>query len=168
MYNVEEAPAGRGWLHKNRRLIAVIILLLLIPPVTVYAINLIDRIILENNPELDPTYDWEYSLTVWIAPEEEEFFLHVDFYDSEQDASSKVNRHEGIGIRVEPYENEENNLYLYAVPEDRLSLWVKIYFNEHTQEPNIIVRIDMGIKLTRHLLGREITILMEPRVQDGV
>ena len=164
---MEEAPAKRRWFHRNRRPIAVIILLILIPPTTVYAINLINQIILENNPELDPFYEPEYNLTVWIAAEETEFHLHLDFYGSEQDLYSEVNRFSGFSIRVEPYDNEENNLYLYTIPRNQLSIWVKIYFDEDTEEPNIIVEIEMGKKLTTQLLGREISILVEPLPEES-
>lgn len=164
---MEEAPANRRWFHRNRRPIAVIILLILIPPTTVYAIDLINRIILENNPELDPSYEPEYSLTVWIASEETEFHLHLDLYGSEQDLYSEVHRFCGLSIRVEPYDNEKNYLYLYEIPRNQLSIWVKIYFDEDTEEPNIVVEIEMGKKLTTQLLGREISILVEPLPEEG-
>ena len=165
---MEQGQTRREWLHGSRKIVAVIVLLIVVPQIVVYAVNVVSWINLENNPELDPFYEPEYNLTVWIAPEEEEFILHVDFYDSEQDALSKVNRHDGIGIRVAPSDNVKNNLNLFTVPENRLSLWVKIYFDQHTEEPNIIVRVEMGIKVTTHLLAREISILVEPMAQDGV
>lgn len=164
---MEEAPANRRWFHRNRRPIAVIILLILIPPITVYAINLIDRIILENNPELDPLYEPEYNLTVWIAPEETEFDLHLDLYGSEQDLYSEAHRFCGFSFRVEPYDNEEYNLYLYTVPRNQLSIWVKIYSDQDTKEPNTIVEIEMGKKLTTQLLGHEIGILVEPLPEES-
>lgn len=121
-----------------------------------------NTIYLDANPELDPYYEPEYSLTVWIAPEEEEFILYVDIYASEQDAYSMVNRYHGLGIRVEPLDDEQNNLRLYTVPEGRLNVWVKIYFDEDTQEPFIILRLDIEQQITTTLLNREISLLLEP------
>jgi hypothetical protein len=159
---LEEASAKRGWVHRNSKVITVVILLTIMPQIIVYTINIITQINLENNPELDPYYEAEYNLTVWIAPEEKEFILNLDIYGSEQDAYSKVNKYHSIGIRVEPFDNEKNDLHLFNVPKDRLSVWVKVYFNEDTEEPNIIVQIGMGSKITTHLLGREISILIVP------
>ncbi len=159
---MEEIPVNRGWLHRNRKPIAVVILLILIPPITVSTINVMYNIYLSNNPELDPCYEISHSLTVWIAPGEEEFHLYLDFYGSEQDVYSEDNRYSGLSIRVQPLDDEENNIYLYTIPESLLSVWVKIYFDQGTKEPCIILRIDLGQKITTTLIGREISILVEP------
>lgn len=159
---MEEAPVNMGWFHRNRKPLAVVILLILIPPITVYTINAMYNIYLDNNPELDPTYEISHSLTVWIAPREEEFHLHLDFYGSEQDVYSEINRYSGLSIRVQPLDDEEKKIYLYTIPESLLSVWVKIYFDQSTKEPCIILRIDLGQKITTTLIGREISILVEP------
>ena len=158
---MEEAQINRGWIHRNRKPIAVVILLILIPPITVYTINVMYNIYRDNNPELDPYYEISHSLTVWIAPGEEEFHLHLDFYGSEQDVYSEVNRYSGLSIRVQPLDDEENKIYLYTIPESLLSVWVKIYFDQDTEEPCIILRIDLGQKITTTLISREISILVE-------
>ncbi|MGY5881293.1 MAG: hypothetical protein RTV31_13655 [Candidatus Thorarchaeota archaeon] len=163
---MEDSQGKRGWIARNRKPIAVIILLIIIPQFVVYSINLANRMYRDAHPELDPYYEPEYNLTVWIAPEDEEFTLHVDIYASEQDAYSRVNRYHGYGIRVEPLDDEKNDLHLYTVPEGLLNVWVKIYFNYDTQEPFIILRLDIEQKITTTLVGREISLLMEPLLGD--
>jgi hypothetical protein len=159
---MEDSQNQRGWISRNRRPIAAIILLIVIPQLTINVANLAYWAYMDANPELDPYYEPEYSLTVWITPEEEEFILHVDIYATEQDAYSMVNRYHGLGIRVEPTDDEQNDLHLYTVPEGRSNVWVKIYFNEATQEPFIIFRLDIEQQTTTTLLGREISLLLEP------
>lgn len=159
---MEDSQDRRGWISRNRRPIAAIILLIVIPQLVIYGINLAYWIYMDANPELDPMYEPEFTLTVWITPEEEEFTLHLDIYPSEQDAYSMVNRYHGLGIRVEQFDDEQNDLHLYTVPVDSLYIWVKIYFNEDTQEPFIILRLDIIQRLTTSLLGREISLLLEP------
>jgi hypothetical protein len=159
---MEDSQEKRGWISRNRKPIAAIILLLMIPQLAINVINLAYWSYLDANPELDPTYEPEYTLTVWIAPEEEEFTLYTDFYPSEQDAYSKVNRYEGNGVHVEQVDDEEHSTLIYAVPVGRLYIWVKLYFNEDTQEPFIILRLDIEQTTTTTLLGREISLLLEP------
>ena len=163
---MEESTSQTGFTNRHKKLIAIVIVLIMGPPLAVNAINNANRIYLENNPELDPFYEPEYSLTVWIAPETEEFWLHLDFYGSEQDAYSKVNRFEGHGIRVEPLDDEENDSHLWAVPVDIVSVWVKIYFDQETEEPFIILRIDLHQQKNATLQGHEISILIEPLIGE--
>ncbi len=61
-----------------------------------------------------------------------------------------------------------NYLFLFTISEDRLNLWMKIYFDELTEEPNIIVRIEVGETIIIHLLNREISIFVEPLAEGGV
>ena len=61
-----------------------------------------------------------------------------------------------------------NYLFLYTISEDRLNLWMKIYFDELTEEPNIVVRMEIGETTIIHLLNREISILVEPLAEGGV
>ena len=152
----------RSWLYRNRKIMAVIVLLIIVPQLIVYVLNVVNQMYREEHPELDPFYEPEYSLTVWIAPEEETFILHVDIYGSEQDVYAKANRYSGLQINVEPPDNEKNDLYLYNLPENTMSIWMKIYFDDATEEPNVILRIDMGVKAIAHLSNREISILIEP------
>ena len=157
-----EKQTIRGWLYKNRKPLAVIILLLIIPQIAISAINLVYNQYMRDNPELDPMYEPSYNLTVWIAPEDEEFALHLDFYSSEQDAYSKTNRYEGHGFTVEPLNDDEYFGPMYMIPENIVSIWVKLYFNEETEEPFIILRVELLQKITTSLLSREISILVEP------
>ena len=159
---MEEEPIPRHWVYRNRKPIVAILLLIFIPPSLVFGIGLVNKMYQENHPELDPWYEPEYNLTVWIAPEQEEFHLHLDFYDSEQDAYSKTNPYHRIGIRVEPGDDERNDLNLFTVPVGKSYLWVKIYFDQYTEEPYIIVRIDVGLKFTGVLLDREVSIFIKP------
>ncbi|MGY5859611.1 MAG: hypothetical protein RTU63_09585 [Candidatus Thorarchaeota archaeon] len=163
---MDESPSKKGFSDKHKKLIAIFTVLIIGPPLVVNVINNANRMYLENNPELDPFYEPEYSLTIWIAPETEEFYLHLDFYGSEQDAYSKANRFEGHGIPVRPLDDEENNSHLWAVPVDIVSLWVKIYFNQETEEPFVILRIDFHQMKTTTLQGREISILIEPLIEQ--
>ncbi len=57
--------------------------------------------------------------------------------------------------------------FLSTISEDSLNLWMKIYFDELTEEPNIIVRMEIGETTIIHLLNREISILVEPLAEGG-
>ena len=159
---MEEVSVKKGRLYRNRKPIAIVILIILVPLVSIYAIN---TIILDNNPE--PYADISHSLTIWITPEEEEFTLYVDFYGSEQDAYSETNRYSGVQLSVNPVNDGEYQILLWTIPEDILKVWVKIYFDGAAEEPNIIGDIEMGKTTMFQLLGREISFLMEPWLEDG-
>ena len=45
---------------------------------------------------------------------------------------------------------------------------MKIYFDELTEEPNIVVRMEIGETTIIHLLNRENSILVEPLAEGGV
>jgi hypothetical protein len=57
-------------------------------------------------------------------------------------------------------DNERNDCHLYGIPENLLSMWVKIYFDQDTEEPHLLINI--GNKITVTLEEREISILIEP------
>jgi hypothetical protein len=159
---MEELPTKNSRLYRNRKLIAVAILLILGPPIALQVINAISSY--ATNPNFDGYTEPRYSLTVWILPGDEEFHLHLDFYGSEQGAyiSDESDRYVGLSIRVEPLDNEKNNVLLYRLPENTMSVWVKIYFNEYTEEPNLLININIGNKITLSLEEHEISILIEP------
>ncbi|MDH4212923.1 MAG: hypothetical protein OEV85_03285 [Candidatus Thorarchaeota archaeon] len=130
--------SNRGWVDRHRKLVALIIIVLV-------GSGLINLILPRVVPFLPlPSENPSYSFTAWIAPEDQEFILHLDFYGSEQDAENKINRYFGYGIRVEPMDNERNDGYFYNLPENLLSAWVKIYFDEDTEEPRLIIDIRIG------------------------
>lgn len=162
---MEDTTVTKGRLRKNKKPIAVVILLILIPTGTIVSINVMYDIIRSNEPE--PYSDISHSVTIWIAPEEEEFRLHVDFYGSEQDAYSKTNRYISAHLTVEPLDDDEITIYLWQIPEDITRVWVKIYFDLATEEPNIIGDIEIGKMTTAQLLNREISFLMEPWLDNG-
>lgn len=158
---MEETPPKRDWFHRNRKLVAVAILLVLGPPIAIRMINDISFYMI--NPNLDGYTEPKHTLTVWILPSNEEFHLHLDFYSSEQDAyiSESENRIIGCALRVEPLDDEENNILLYRLPENSMSVWVKIYLDNETQDPNIILELELGRKVTTYLVGHEISLLLE-------
>ena len=162
MVYVEETPKQSHWVDRNKRTIIVCTLLILIPMATISFANWFNFYQYQLWPELDPYYEPEYNVTVWIAPEEEEFFLHTDFYGSESDLYAGLNRLSGHGIRVAPYDDVDNWFHLYTAPENMNHFWVKIYFEQDPDAPFIVERVDLGMKMTTQLLGREISILIEP------
>lgn len=157
-----EALPETSWFHRNRKPIAAAILIILGPPIALQVINAISFYTI--NPNLDGYTEPRHSLTVWILPGDEEFHLHLDFYGSEQGVyiSDKSDRYVGVSIRVEPLDDEKNNILLYRLPENTMSVWVKIYFDEDTEEPNLIINIGIGNKITVILEEHEISILIEP------
>ncbi len=162
MVYVEEAPKQSHWVDRNKRTIIVCTLLILIPMSTVSFANWFYWYQYQLNPELDPTYSPSHNLTVWIAPDDEEFHLHIDFYGSESNLYAGVNRFCGLGIRVEPFDDEVNHIHLYTLPEDIVHVWIKVYFEQDLDAPFVVERVDLGMKMTTQLLGREISILIEP------
>jgi hypothetical protein len=152
---MEDSQESRGWIYRNRKLVAGLMVIFVLFQVTTVVINIV-------NPR--DTNDWipDYSLTVWILPDLEEFHLHLDFYSSEQNAYQKIDRFFGRSIRVEPLDDEKNVGPVYFLPENLLSVWVKIYFDQDTEEPFIIMHLELQQKITTTLLGREISILWEP------
>ena len=154
-WSMEESQESRGWFYNNRKVVAGLIIIIISFQVTTIFLQI-------TNPPLPDNGVPNYSLTVWILPEEEEFYLHLDFYISEHYAADGIDRLSGYTIRVSPGDNEQNDAVLYGVPEGLSRVWVKIYFDEETQEPFIIHRLDLGQKITTTLLGRDISILWEP------
>ncbi|MFW9842960.1 MAG: hypothetical protein ACFFEV_00090 [Candidatus Thorarchaeota archaeon] len=159
---MEEQSRQRHWLVRKKKEIMVVALLVLIPVAVVRIANWYYWFQLELHPELDPTYEPSHNMTVWIQPDDEEFFLHLDFYGSEDDLYAKENRYCGYSIRVAPLDEERNDCHLYTIPENSLHVWVKIYFTDEIGDPFIVQRIEIGQRITTQLLGREISILIEP------
>ena len=149
---MEESPDKRSY----KELIACIVVVSIIL-VSFQVVNL-----LNNQTLLHANEEISHSLTVWIAPGEEEFHLHLDFYGSENDAYSKTNSFSRLSIRVEPLDAEENQVYLHTIPENLLFVWVKIYINQETEEPNVILNLELGVKANTDLQGHEIGVLLEP------
>ncbi|MHA1135189.1 MAG: hypothetical protein ACTSSE_01740 [Candidatus Thorarchaeota archaeon] len=113
----------------------------------------------QQTPQSD--LEISHTLTVWITPGDEEFHLHLEFYGSEQDAHSETNRFVATAIGVQPLSAEEKQIALISIPEDLFIVWVKIYFNQETEEPNVILNLELGIKATTDLQGHEIGLLLE-------
>ncbi len=153
---MEDATSNRGFADRHKKLVALSFIVL----VGFGLIYLVLPRVVSFLPL--PAENPSYSFTVWIAPEEEEFWLHLDIYGSEYDAENMINRYSGHGIRVEPMDNERNDGFLYNVPENLLSVWVKIYFDEDTQEPNLIINIGIANRVTVVLEERQISMLIEP------
>ena len=123
--------------------------------VSFQVVNLMNR----QTPQSD--LEISHTLTVWITPGDEEFHLHLEFYGSEQDAHSETNRFVATAIGVQPLSAEEKQIALISIPEDLFIVWVKIYFNQETEEPNVILNLELGIKATTDLQGHEIGLLLE-------
>ena len=151
---MEEASAKRGWFHTNRKSIAVIVIIFIVVPSVIIIPNLIN----DNESE----YELSYSLTVWILSLEEEFDLHLDFYSSQQDAEDRVNRLHGIIFEIQPLAPEEHSFPLINLPEGLLGMWVRICFDSYDGAPYVVFSSYIGQKTTTSLLGREISILIEP------
>jgi hypothetical protein len=151
---MEEPPAKGDWLHQNRRPVAVIISIFVVFSAVIVVHNF------SNNT--DTEYELSYSLTVWIAPLEEEFSMYLDFYISQQNAEEEVDNLQGIGFEVQPSDNEEHNFFLANLPENLLGFWVRICFDSHDNDLFVIFYVDTGQKTTTTLLGREISILIQP------
>ena len=151
---MEETSAKRGWFHTNRKSIAVIVIIFIVVPSVIIIPNLIN----DNESE----YELSYSLTVWILSLEEEYDLHLDFYSSQQDAEDRVNRLLGIIFEIQPLAAEEHSFPLINLPEGLLGMWVRICLNSHDGAPYVVFSSYIGQKTTTSLLGREISILIEP------
>ncbi len=151
---MKETSAKRGWLHRNRKSIAVIVIMFIVVPSVIIIPNLIN----DNESE----YELSYSLTVWILSLEEEYDLHLDFYRSQQDAENRVNRLQGIIFEIQPLAAEEHSLFLINLPEDLQGMWVRICLDSYDGAPYVVFSSNIGQKTTTSLLGREISILIEP------
>ena len=114
------------------------------------------------HPEQDPTYEPSHNMTVWIKSESEEFTLHLDFYGSEDDSYSEVNRYIGSGITVKPGDAERHDGLLYAIPDDTLYIWVRMYYTDEEGDSFVVHRLEMGHTLSTEFLGREFSILLIP------
>lgn len=151
---MEETSAKRGWFHTNRKSIAVIVIIFIVVSSVIIIPNLID----DNESE----YELSYSLTVWILSLEEEFDLHLDFYSSQQEAEDRVNRLIGIIFGIQPLAPEEHSFPLINLPEGLLGMWVRICLDSYDGAPYVVFSSNIGQKTTTSLLGREISILIEP------
>jgi hypothetical protein len=154
---MEETQAKGEWLHRNRKSVAMISIMFIVFPFVIVVYNITYNI--SNNSETD--YELSHSLTVWIAPLEEEFAMHLDFYSSQQNAEEQVDRLLGTAFEVQPSDDEEHNLFLINLPEDSLGFWVRICFDSHDNEPFTILNVDIGRKETTSLLGRQFSILIQ-------
>ena len=159
MEDISEQP---HWVVRNKRPIIVLVLLIVVPIATARISNWFYWYQMELHPEWDPTYEPSHNMTVWIKPESEEFTLHLDFYGSEDDSYAEVNRYIGSGIRVEPGDAERHDHLLYAIPDDILSVWVRIYYTRDEGDPFVVHRLEIGHTFQTEFLGREFSILLVP------
>jgi hypothetical protein len=150
---MEEPPAKGDWLHRNRRPVAVIVIIFVVFPAVIVVHNF------SNNT--DTEYELSHSLTVWIAPLDEEFSMYLDFYRSQQNAEEQVDSLLGTKIEVQPSDDEEHNLFLINLSEELLGFWIRICFDSHDSEPFTILNALIGQKTTTSLLGREFSILIQ-------
>ena len=159
MEDISEQP---NWAVRNKRPIIVIVLLILIPIATTRISNWYYWYQKDLHPEWDPTYEPSHNMTVWITPESEEFTLHLDFYGSEDDSYSEENRYIGSGITVRPGDAERHDRVLYAIPDDILYVWVRMYYTEEEGDSFVVHRLEMGHTLSTQFLSREFSILLVP------
>lgn len=151
---MEELPEKKGLVHKNRKPIAVIVFMVFVVPLAIIIPNLSN----DSLSELEPSH----ILTVWILPEEEEFQLHFGFYVSEQYAEEQVNSLVETSIGIQSLDDDEHFLHLINIPENLLSVWVRLCFDTYDDAPYTVLRIDIGQTKTITLVGREISILVQP------
>jgi hypothetical protein len=151
---MEEIPAKGGWLYRNRKPMAVIIIMAIVFPFAIVISNL--------SYDSDTEYELSYSLTVWILPLEEEFAVHLDIYSSQLNAVEQVNKFQGIQFEVQPSDEEEHNFFLVNLPDDLLGFSVRISFDSQDDKPFTILKVDIGQKATTSLLGREISMRIQP------
>jgi hypothetical protein len=111
--------------------------------------------------------EFSHSLTIWVTPATNASDLRLDFYGSEQDASSDLNRYCGSIITITASAADGVTVYLDQIPKSLPSVWVKMYFGGSTEERTVTLQVEMGVKATAQLLGREISILLEPWQGEG-
>ena len=151
---MEDSQIKRELFYRDRKRITCIVIMIIVFQLVI----IIPNFSIDSNSEDEIIY----SLTVWILPLEEEFALHLNFYDSQQDATEGVSNWAGATMKVQPGADEEHTIYLSNFPEDLLSVWMRIFFNTHDGAPYIALEIDLGQKKNTTLLDREISILMQP------
>ena len=159
---MEESSNLKKSVSGYKKQIVIFLLLILIPIATIELVNQIYWFQRQMNPELDPYYEPNHNVTVWILPDDEEFWLHLDFYESETNLYAEENHYSRHSIRVEPLDDEENHYHLYTTPDNLVYVWVRIYFTDDPGDPYIVQRVEIGRRITTELLGREISILIEP------
>jgi hypothetical protein len=150
---MEEMPTRGEWLRKNRKPLAVIVIMFILIPTSIVVYN--------YGSDGDTEYEISYSVTIWIAPEEEEFAVHLEFYGTQQFAQEQVNKLQGIEFDVQSTDDEEHTFALINLPEGFSGFWVRIYFDSQ-DEPFTILNAGIGFITTTSLLGREISIQIEP------
>jgi len=156
---MEELPTRGEWLRKNRRPLAVIVIMFILFPTAIVLYN--------SSSDGNTEYEISYSVTVWILPLEEEFSVHLGFYGTQQNAEEQVNRLHGFIFAVQPTSNEEHIFYLTNLPEGFSGFWVRMYLSDDSDSFTII-NADIGYNTTTSVLGREISILIEPfQVSDN-
>ena len=157
--SVEELPNRGEWLRKNRRPLAVIVIMFILLPSAIILYNSNSD---DNTGNDDSTeYEIYYSITIWISPLDEEFTLNLDLYGTQQNAEEQVNRIQGLGVSIRPLSDEERTLYLSTIPKGFSGFWIRICFDSHDGEPFTVLNTSIGNKATTTLLGREISVLIE-------
>jgi len=155
----EEISTRGEWLRKNRRPLAILVLLFVLFSISIGLYN--------YNNDGNAEYEISYSVTVWVLPLEEEFAIHLEFYGTQQNAEEQVNRLHGFIFAVQPTSNEEHTFYLTNLPEGFSGFWVRMYLSDDSDSFTII-NADIGYNTTTSVLGREISILIEPfQVSDN-
>ena len=149
---MEPSLDRRGLVYRHRKLIAGSVIMFISLLLISSSPFIINQLIQVAAPA--------HSITVWISPVEEEFFLNLDFYGSEQDAQERGETLFSYGFRVEHSIHEQNRGFLINIPRNLLNMWVKIYFDEFAETHCNIHSIGIGHTVTSTLLDIEISILI--------
>ena len=146
-------PTRGEWLRKNRRPLAVIVIMFILFPTSIVLYNYSNDGIIE--------YEIAYSVTVWILPLEEEFSVNLQFFGTRQNAEEQANWLQWLNFDVQPSSDEEHTFHLANLPEGFSGFWVRMFLSDDSDSFTIL-NADVGYKTTTSLLGHEISILIEP------
>ncbi len=151
---MEDSEIKRELFYRDRKRITCIVIMIIVFQLVI----IIPNLSYDSNSE----YEISHSLTVWILPLEEEFWLHLNFYSSHQDAAEAVSSWAGVSMLVQPSADEEHTRNMTIMDENLLSVWMRIWFDDDYEETFTVLRIDFGQKKNTTLLDREISILIQP------
>ncbi len=154
---MEDSLDRREQGHRYRKLIAGSVIFFLSFLLIIVSPAIINQLYPVPSPDNPPSH----SITMWISPVDEEFFLNVIFYKSEQDVVEREDKLFGASFRVNPSDYEQTKCFLNNIHQNQFTMWVKIYF-DYSETPCVIHSISVGQMVISELLGTTIKILIEP------
>jgi len=149
---MEEIEERKGRISRNRRPIAVCLILFVIFIIPMTPLLLI----------IQQSFYVSRFVSISIGPFDEEMSINLDFYNSNADIETGEDSIAGYGRRLDPSDSIQTFGFSISLLWNADSVWVSVYFDQPSGTPPSVIRsIDIGGSATFTLRNIEISLTLQ-------